>query len=98
MDTSVAAGNGWAARVQIWYAFRDTLFAVYSVVTSAVFLCVCTCTSRFCISGTARPIVFNFYSVNGDWGLLSYELSTSRVWDIAARAHLRARFRYLRSR
>ena len=43
----------------------------------------------------ARPIVFNFYSVNGDWGLFSYELSTSRVWDIAARAHLRTRFRYL---
>ena len=52
--------NGWADCVEIWYALGDPLVTAYAVVTGAVSLHVRTCTPRFCISGTARPIGFNF--------------------------------------
>ena len=53
-------GNGWADCVEIWYALGDPLVTAYAVVTGVVSLHVRTCTARFCISGTARPIGFNF--------------------------------------
>ena len=40
-------GNGWADCVEIWYALGDPLVTAYAVVTGVV-------------SGTARPIGFNF--------------------------------------
>ena len=52
--------NGWADCVEIWYALGDPLVTAYAVVTGVVSLHVRTCTLRFCISGTARPIGFNF--------------------------------------
>ena len=51
-------GNGWADCVKIWYALGNPLATYYAVVTDGVSLHVCTCTPRFCISQTARPIVF----------------------------------------
>ena len=53
-------GNGWADCIEIWYALGDPLVTAYTVVTGGVSLHVRTCTPRFCISGTARPIGFNF--------------------------------------
>ena len=53
-------GNGWADCIEIWYALGDPLVTAYAVVTGGVSLNVRTCTPRFCISGTARPIGFNF--------------------------------------
>ena len=53
-------GNGWADCLEIWYALGDPLVTAYAVVTDGVSLHVRTCTPRFCISGTARPIGFNF--------------------------------------
>ena len=53
-------GNGWADCVEILYAIGVPLVTTYAVVTGGVSLHVRTCTPRFCISGTARPIGFNF--------------------------------------
>ena len=55
-------GNGWADCVEIWYALGDPLVTAYAIVTGGVSLSlhVRTCTPRFCISETARPIGFNF--------------------------------------
>ena len=53
-------GNGWANCVEIWYALGDPLVMAYAAVTDGVSLHVHTCTPRFCISGTAWPIEFNF--------------------------------------
>ena len=52
-------GNGWADCIEIWYALGDPLVTAYAVVTGGVSH-VRTCTPRFCISGMARPIGFNF--------------------------------------
>ena len=53
-------GNGWADCVEIWYALGNLLATAYAVVTDRVSLHVRTCTPRFCISQTTRPIVFKF--------------------------------------
>ena len=53
-------GNGWADCVEIWYALGNPLAIAYAVVTDGVSLHVRTCTPRFCISQTARQIVFKF--------------------------------------
>ena len=57
-------GNGWADCVEIWHAVEDQLVTAYAVITGGVSLHVRTCrdtpTPRFCISETARPIVFKF--------------------------------------
>ena len=53
-------GNGWADCIEIWYALGDPLVTAYAVVTGGVSLHVRKCTPRFGISGTARPIGFNF--------------------------------------
>ena len=55
-------GNGWVDFVKIWYALGnplDTAYA-YAVVKVGVSLHVRTCRPRFCISGRAWPIEFNF--------------------------------------
>ena len=53
-------GIGWADCVEIWYTLGNQLATAYAVVTDGVFLHVRTCAPRFCISQTARPIVFKF--------------------------------------
>ena len=53
-------GNGWVDCVEIWHALGDPLVTAYAVVTDGVSLHVRTCRPRFCISGTAWPIEFNF--------------------------------------
>ena len=53
-------GNGWADFVEIWYALGNPLVSAYAVVTDGASLHVRTCRPRFCISGTAWPIEFNF--------------------------------------
>ena len=57
-------GNGWADCVEIWDAVGDPLVTAYAVITGGISLHVRTCrdtrTPRFCISETARPIVFKF--------------------------------------
>ena len=53
-------GNGWADCVEIWYTLGNPLATAYAVVTGGVSLHVRTCTPRFCISGTAWPMEFNF--------------------------------------
>ena len=37
-------GNGWADRIEIWYALGDPLVTAYAVVTGGVSLHVRTCT------------------------------------------------------
>ena len=53
-------GNGWADCAEIWYAIGVPLVVVHAVIAGGVSLHVRMCTPRFCISGTARPIVFKF--------------------------------------
>ena len=53
-------GNGWPDFVEIWYALGNPLVTAYAVVTDGVSLHVRTCRPRFCNSGTAWPIEFNF--------------------------------------
>ena len=53
-------GNSWADCVEIWHALGDPLVTAYAVVKGGVSQHVRTCTPRFCILGTAQPIVFNF--------------------------------------
>ena len=63
-------GNGWADCVEIWYALGDRLVTAYAAITGGVSLHVRTCGPRFCISGTARPIGFNFGVLVGGHELL----------------------------
>ena len=51
-------GNRWADCVEIWHALGDPLVTAFTIVTGGISLHVRTCTPRFCISQTARPIVF----------------------------------------
>ena len=57
-------GIGWAGCAEILYALGAPLVTAYAVVTDRASLHVRTCRDtpkpRFCISGTARPIGFNF--------------------------------------
>ena len=87
-------GNGWADYVEIWYALGSLLATAYAVVTDGVSLHVRTCTPRFCISQTARPIVFKF----GVWfRVITKVLSTSHGLGISARAHVQTALLYLRN-
>ena len=69
-------GNGWADCVEIWYALWNPLATAYAVVTDGVSLHVRTCTPRFCISQTARPIVFKF----GVWVSSHYQSAFHKSW------------------
>ena len=68
-------GNGWADCVEIWHALGDPLVTAYAVVTDGVSLHVRTCTPRFYISQTARPIEFNFGVRVRDHELGAYHMS-----------------------
>ena len=69
-------GNGWADCVEIWHALGDPLVTAYAVVTGGVSLHVRTCRPRFCISGTAWPIEFNF----GVWISSPYLSAFHKSW------------------
>ena len=69
-------GNGWADFVEIWYALGNPLVTAYAVVTDGVSLHVRTCRPRFCISGTAWPIEFNF----GVWVSSPYLSAFHKSW------------------
>ena len=69
-------GNGWVDCVEIWYALGNPLATAYAVVTDGVSLHVRTCTPRFCISQTARPIVFKF----GVWVSSRYQSAFHKSW------------------
>ena len=83
----LSLGNGWADCVEIWYALGDPSVTAYAVLTGGVSLHVRTCTPRFCISGTARPIVFKF----GVWVGGHYQSAFHKSWmgciRTCARAH-----------
>ena len=71
----------------------DPLVTAYAVVTGGLSLHVRTCTPRFCISGTDRPIMFKF----GVWVWSHYlpkcfTKLTSHGWGASARAHVRTPF------
>ena len=53
-------GNRSADCAEILYVIGVPLVTAYAVVTGGASLHVRTCRPRFCISGTARPIEFNF--------------------------------------
>ena len=80
-------GNGWADCVEIWYALGNPLATAYAVVTDGVSLHVRTCTPRFYISQTTRPIVFKF----GVWVSSPYLSAFHKSWVgylcTCARAH-----------
>ena len=80
-------GNGWADCVEIWYALGNPLATAYAVVTDGVSLHIRTCTPRFCISQTTRPIVFKF----GVWVSSPYLSAFHKSWVgylcTCARAH-----------
>ena len=85
-------GNGWADCVEIWYALGNPLATAYAVVTDGVSLHVRTCTPRFCISQTARPIVFKF----GVWVSSHHPSAFHKSWagwGISARAHVHPHLR-----
>ena len=69
-------GNGWADFVEMWYALGNPLVTAYAVVTDGVSLHVRTCRPRFCISGTAWPIEFNF----GVWVSSPYLSAFHKSW------------------
>ena len=69
-------GNGWADCVEIWYALGNPLATAYAEVTDGVSLHVRTSTPRFCISQTARPIVFKF----GVWVSSHYLSAFHKSW------------------
>ena len=69
-------GNGWADFVEIWHALGNPLVTAYAVVTDGISLHVRTCTPRFCISQTARPIVFKF----GVWVSAHYLSAFHKSW------------------
>ena len=69
-------GNCWADCVEIWYVLGNLLATAYAVVTDGVSLHVRTCTPRFCISQTARPIVFKF----GVWVSSHYQSAFHKSW------------------
>ena len=80
-------GNGWADCVEIWYALGNPLVTAYAVVTDGVSLHVRTCTPRFCISRTARPIEFNFGVRVRGHELGAYHMSWVGYLCTCARAH-----------
>ena len=80
-------GNGWADCVEIWHALGNPLVTAYAVVTGGVSLHVRTCTPRFCISQTARPIEFNFGVPIGGHELGAYHMSWVGYLCTCARAH-----------
>ena len=85
--------NGWTDCVDIWYlcSYMPISYAFYKRHGWNA----STCTPRFCISGTAWPIVFKF-SV---WvRAINYVLSTSHGWGASARAHVLTPFPYLGNR
>ena len=87
-------GNGWADCVEIWYGLGNPLVTAYVVVTDGISLHVSTCTPRFCISQTARPIEFHFGVRFGGHELGAYHMS----WvGISARAHVHTALLYLRN-
>ena len=75
-------GNGWTDCVEIWYALGNPLVTAHAIVTGTggVSLHVRTCrdtpTPRFCISQTARPIVFKF----GVWVSSHYLSAFHKSW------------------
>ena len=98
MSRLLFLGNGWADCVEIWYAPGNPLASPYAVVTDGVSLHVRTCTPRFCISQTARPIVFKF----GVWVSSHYLSAFHKSWvgqglSISARAHVHTALLYLRN-
>ena len=78
--------NGWADCVEIWYAIGAPLVAVHAVVTGGVSLHVRTCPPRFCISGTAWPIDFNFGVRVDGYKLGAFHKSWVRYLCTCARA------------
>ena len=69
-------GNGWADCVEIWYALGNFLSTAYAVVMDGVSPHVRTCTPRFCISQTTRPILFKF----GVWVSNHYRSAFHKSW------------------
>ena len=69
-------GNGWADFVEIWYALGNPLVTAYALVTDGVSLHVRTCRPRFCNSGAAWPIEFNF----GVWVSSPYLSAFHKSW------------------
>ena len=82
-------GNGWADRVEIWYAIGVSLVTGHAAVTGGVSLRlhVRTCTSRFCISGTAWPIVFKFGVWVGGQQLSAFHTSWMGCTRTCVHAH-----------
>ena len=87
MSPLLFLGNGWADCVEIWYALGNPLVTAYAVVTDGVSLHVRTCTPRFCISQTARPIEFNFGVRVRGHELGAYHMSWVGYLCTCARAH-----------
>ena len=79
--------TGWADCVEIWYALGNPLVTAYAVVTGGVSLHVRTCTPRFCISQTARPIEFNFGEPVRGHELGAYHMSWVGYLCTCARVH-----------
>ena len=90
-------GNGWADCVEIWHALGDPLVTAYAVVTGGVSLPMRTCTPRFCIPQTARPIVFKFGVWVSSHYLSAFHKSRINKLGISARAHVQTALLYLRN-
>ena len=86
--------NDSADCVQIWCVGFESLPKCFPQVMGWVFLHVRTCRLRFCISGTAWPIEFNF---GGELGVMNYMLNAIRGLGISARAHVHTPLLYIRN-
>ena len=84
-------GNGWTDCAEILYALGAPLVTAYAIVTGGASLHVRTCrdtpTSRFCISETAWPILFEFGMWVGGHSLSAFHKSWVECICTRARAH-----------
>ena len=79
--------NGLADWVQFWCVGFESIPKCFPQVMGWVSLHVRTCRPRFCISGTARPIEFNFGVWVGGHELGAYHKSWVGYLCTCARAH-----------
>ena len=70
------APAAWCGRLAPPHTLGNPLVTAYAVVTDGVSLHVRTCRLRFCISGTAWPIEFNF----GVWVSSPYLSAFHKSW------------------
>ena len=82
-------GNGWADRVEIWYALGDPLVTVDAI--------ICTCAHAHRVSVSQERLGRLGSILVCELEVMNWVLYTSHGWDISARAHVQTALLFLRS-